>query len=668
MPPTVQINVGGQTVIIPGVYVSTSVTPVVPSGLLPTGPLVFVAFSYGGVPFTPINFTSAQGLQTAMRGAPSSDLVPFMFNPSSELNGTSFVTLINVGLNAQSSATIVSSGNTGVITMTSADYGTPSNEITYSISLGSIISGNTNTTAPITFPVSTIPVVSTIGFENSGVLLVGGVQCSYTNISPTSFNGVSGGTGTVNSGSTVQQLSGINMTLTDGFSGNSFTGYNLGTPFQIAYLGTSNSVTYTISSSITGKATQLQITSPNAGESVTINLTSQTYATMAQVVEEIEGTGFYTCNMIGNGVLPSYYFDVVSNVALPKPISNVDQYVNVTAALGDVVYWINSVANNYVTAVIPGSITSSPGLAPAPIALAYFTGANNQVPSLGNYASGFNVALTVPAWVVMADTQSLGVQALGAQHAATASTVAYQEWRRFVTGSQLNETPATASTNAHNLNEFFCTYCWPGIQATNVVTGLNQTYDGLHTAAAVAGIMTGNPVATPLTNKTLLGNGVEQLASLANIITMQDSGVLVLNYPSSTKIPTFLSDVTTWQNDSNPANVFNQQVACRFALSYYLTTQLQPYVGTIASNFNEANILNATKVALNSIIFNGQNSSGILNAWDTSSLTISYDGSTQAATVSVSVVFVGQNRFIIVNVTVNPLNINISSAGVVTNG
>ena len=50
MPPTVQINVGGQTVIIPGVYVSTSVTPVVPSGLLPTGPLVFVAFSYGGVP------------------------------------------------------------------------------------------------------------------------------------------------------------------------------------------------------------------------------------------------------------------------------------------------------------------------------------------------------------------------------------------------------------------------------------------------------------------------------------------------------------------------------------------------------------------------------------------------------------------------------------------
>ena len=393
MPPTVQINVGGQTVIIPGVYVSTSVTPVVPSGLLPTGPLVFVAFSYGGVPFTPINFTSAQGLQTAMRGAPSSDLVPFMFNPSSELNGTSFVTLINVGPNTQSSATIVSSGNTGVITMTSADYGTPSNEITYSISLGAV--------------------------------------------------------------------AGINMVLTDGFSGNSYTGYNLGVPFQIAYLGTSNTVTYTISSSITGKATQLQITSPNAGESVTINLTSQTYATMAQVVEEIEGTGFYTCNVIGNGLLPSYYFDVVSNVSLPKPISNVDQYVNVTAALGDVVYWINSVANNYVTAVIPGSITSSPRLAPAPIALAYFTGANNQVPSLGNYASGFNVALTVPAWVVMADTQSLGVQALGAQHAATASTVAYQEWRRFVTGSQLNETPATASTNAHNLNEFFCTYCWP---------------------------------------------------------------------------------------------------------------------------------------------------------------------------------------------------------------
>jgi hypothetical protein len=598
--PNVSIQVGGQTVIIPGVYVSDTVNPSVPSGLLPTGPLVFLAFSYGGQYLVPQNFTDANSLQAAMRGAPSSDLVPFMFNPSSELNGTSFVTLIPVGPNTTSTGTMVSSGSTVVASGISVQAGTPSNLITYSIAQGTL----------------------------SGTIVT---------------------------------------TITDGFSGQSYTSYNLGIPFQLAYTGAATGVTYTVSSTITGRATKLQITSPNPGESVTIDLTSSTYTTIANVIEEIEGTGYYTCNLLGNGELPSYYLDIISNASLPKPVSTVNQYVNVTATLGDIVYWLNTFSSSIATWGIPNGVTSAPGLQPVPISLSYFTGATNQVPSNSNYAAGFNAALNVPAWVIMADTQSTAVQALGAQHAATANSLPYQAWRRFVTGSQLGETYGTAITNARDLNEFFCSYFWPGIQATNVITGVNQTYDGLHVAAAAAGMMTGNPVATPLTNKTLLGNGVETTTSLANMIALQDGGVLVLNYPTTTKIPTFLSDVTTWQNDSNPANVFNQQVACRFALNYYLVTQLQPYVGTVASNFTEANILNATAVALNSVIQNGLNSAGILNSWDPNSLKANYVGAQQALYISVAVVFVGQNRFIVCDVTINPLNINISSTGTITN-
>lgn len=597
--PDVTISINGQIVSIPGVYTQTIVNPSVPSGFVPTGPLVFLAAGFGGVPYAATNYTDANSLQSAMRGAPSQDLVPFMFNPSSELSGTSLVTYINVAPNTQSSATILASGNTAVINMVSADYGTPSNLIQYSIATASI--------------------------------------------------------------------AGIAMTILDGFSGISYTGDNLGIPFQLAYTGTSSSVTYSIISTIAGKATSFVVSSPNVGESITLDLTTPTYSTVSAIVQALNGTGFYNCVMLGNGLLPSFYLDVIGATSLPAPISTVDQYVNITAALGAVVYFVNSSASVVATASIANGITSSPGRQPSLTAMNFFTGATNGVPSLANYASGFNVALQNPAWVVLADTQSAGVRALGAQHAAAASTLLQSKWRRFLTGSALNETSTTAQNNARTTNELMVTYCWPGIQATSTITGLNQTYDGLHVAAAVAGMMTGNSVPTPVTNATLLGNGVEQIANLATKMSLQNNGVLVLDYPTDTKIPTLLSDVTTWQNDSNPANVFNQQVACRFALSYYITRQLQPYVGTIQSNFDIQRARNSIISILNALIYNGTNSAGILNSWDASSLTLQYDGSTQTLYVAVSVVFVGQNRFIVVTVTVNPLNINISAQGVVTN-
>jgi hypothetical protein len=602
----VQISIGGQIAIIPGVYVQTQVTPSVPSGFLPTGPLVFLAAGQGGVPFTPYNYTDANSLIAAMRGASSQDYVNFMFNPSSELNGTSLVTYINVAPNTQSSATMQASGAQGVITLTSVNYGTPSNLINYSVAAGSV--------------------------------------------------------------------AGISMTLIDGFTGATASQDNLGVPFQLAYTGTSNSVSYSITSAVAGKATSFAITSGNAGESITLDLTTSTFGTMSAVIQALNGTGFYTCSVItGNGLENSYYLDVATSVSLPKPIATVNQYVNVTATLGDIVYFVNNnpVANTIATAKIAGSLTSVPGFIPVAVTNQYFSGATNVVPSLSNYASGLNVALNVPAWVVMTDKNNTalpGILALGSQHAALASTVLQGNWRRFLCGSAVNESAVTASSNARSQNEISTTYCWPGIIATNPLTGLTQTFDGNHVAAAVAGMMTGNPVPVPVTDVTLIGIGVEQITSIATMSQLQDNGVLVLASPSNTRLPTFLSDVTTWQNDNTAANVFNQQVSCRFALSYYITRQLAPYVGGIASNFTLAAAANSVKALLNSLIYNGNNAAGILNSWDPSTLVLQYNGPTQTLYVNVAVTFVGQNIFIVVTVTVNPLNITINSQGTVTNG
>ena len=600
--PSIQISVGGQIITLPGVYVNPSVAPNVPSGTIPTGPLIFIAAGYGGVPFQPTNYSDPNSLIAAMRGAPSSDFVQFFFDPNGgATNGTSLVTYINVAPNTQSSATILSSGTpaSGVISMTSANYGLPSNLIQYSISSGSI--------------------------------------------------------------------AGKAMTILDGYSNVSYTGNNLGIPFQLAYTGTATTVKYSVLSTIAGQATSFVISSPNVGESVTIDLTQQTYDQISDVVTYLNGTGFYSAYVISNGQLPSSYLDVVSNVALPAPVASVDQYVNVTATLGDIVYFINSVASTIATASIPSNITSSPSFAPANIALAYFSGATNGVPSLSNYANGLNVALNSPGWVVHIDSNSSGVRALGAQHAAQASSVVNGAWRRYFTGSALNETQATAETNASTISQINVSYFWPGVQRTNTTTGLNQYYDGNHVAAAAAGIATGNPVPLPMTNKNVTGNGVEQIASVASMAQLQDNGVIVLNYPLNTRVPTFLADVTTWQIDSNPANVFNQQVACRYALNYYFKSQLQPYVGVIESNFTITQIRNAVVNMLNSVIYTGNSSIGILNSWDPSTLVLIYDGSTQTLTINVNVVFVGQNIWIVVDYSINPLNIQVSSTGVITN-
>jgi hypothetical protein len=131
-------------------------------------------------------------------------------------------------------------------------------------------------------------------------------------------------------------------------------------------------------------------------------------------------------------------------------------------------------------------------------------------------------------------------------------------------------------------------------------------------------------------------------------------GVVIANVP-----PTITSDLTTWQIDNNPENVFEQQVKCRDWLAYSLSNGLAPYVGSIADSYDELRILNAAKATLNQLLYS-PGSNGVLNSWDPKQLVLNYTGSNQTASVSASVVLVGQNRFITEYVTIFPLNISIT--------
>lgn len=592
--PNLNVTWMGNTLIIPSAYYSDNVSASVSPANVNTPPLVLIGYSYGQQPFVPTSYATPQDLLNAIRGGPVSAFVPFLTNPSSELNGAQLITLINVGPNTQSSLQLLSSGAIGVLNLTSANYGLPSNLLQTSVASG------------------------------------------------------------VTAGRTV--------TLYDGYGNTTDIGQNLGVPFQFTYLGTSSGVTYSVPVS-GGAATNFIVQSPVSGESVNITLGSATYPTVESVVEYLNGTGHYTADVLSstNGQLPSTSLDQVTSGV----VASGSTAVNVYATLTDIAYWYNQFANDtngnsLVSAAIPSGVTSASGLLPAILSLTPFSGATSVPPTLANYASGFNVALGIPAWAVFADSNSSGVVALGTQHAITASTVANGKWRRFFSGSSQGDTASAAETAAIAQNSNRTVYVYPGIYRVNTTTGVNQLYAGLYAAAAAAGMATGNPPNIALTNKTLAGTGVEFNLTVSQINALQQAGVMPLWVPDNTPgVPTIVSDFTTWQNDANPENVFLQQMQCRDFLAYTMVNALQPYVGSTASPLTETTILNAAKAALNASIYTGSGN-GVIASWDPTTLQLVYNGSQQAAYVSVNVVLVGQNRMILIYVPILPLNFTVT--------
>lgn len=593
--PVEGITFDGQFIGLPGAYYADDVSPAAPVTPPTTPPLLFLGYGWGPKPFTPQTFVNPTDLTAALRGGPAAAFVPFIANPSPAVNGAQLVTFMDVSSNTQSRLELYS-GASGVLALTSTLYGPPSNQLTAAVA-----------------------------------------------------------------SETVAGVSGATLTLTDNFAATQLIGAGLGVPLQVAYSGTATTgIAFTVSG---GTSPFFQAYSPNAGETVTIPTGSGQYSTVSLLAEYLNGTGNWTAQVVSstNGQMPSVFLDPVSGVALSSPSGGMLQFSGVAAYANEPAFWVNQFAASLATAANVSGYARLPGAIPA----TFFSGATGVPPTAGSYASGLTAALSVPAWTVFCDSNAVAVQALMAAHCEIASSAPYGMWRRGFTGSSVGDTPSVTQTNAMNLDSLQMAYVYPGIYRTNTTTGVNQLYGGLYAAAAAAAIATGNIVALPLTNKALNGNGVEgpnaggQLTA-SQLVSLQNAGVMALwqtaqfNGP-----PTILSDVTTWQVDDNPENTSSQQVACRYWLAYSVVNALRQYVGTIASPTTEATILNALKRCLNALIYTGGSSNGVLVSWLKGSLVLTYDGTQQLASITVSVQLVGQNKYITVFASVEPLQFTI---------
>ena len=585
--PNMNINFGGNVLFQPNVYYQDNVSAYyVPANQL-TLPLIYIGFGYNGTAGQSYTFNTPADLLGFIRGGPASGFVNALMNPSPAYTGSNNITFIPVGMNTPATQTLLNEGGSGVIMMTTASSGVPSNLTQAEVTIGTQYSGYSS-----------------------------------------------------------------DITLYDGYANTTYTGNNLGVPFQLAYTGTATGVVTFSVSGTPGDATALTLASPNMGKSFTISLVPGAYSTVSQVVEYINGTGFYAATLISDtgGLLPSTWLSPTGSTTLTAAGTGALVYAPVIALPYDAAFWINQFASTIASAtVVSGASTSSPL---ASQALTHFSGAQSTPPTNASYASGFNTALNLPGWVVFADNNSLAVQVLGAQHAETASMPVSRANRRFFTGSNVGDSITTTQANAAAMNSLESCYVYPGITLVNTNTGQLQTYGGLMAAAMAAGIASSNQVALPLTNKPLNAVGVEYSLTPSELNQLQIGGIMpVMLGGANGTTPTIISDFTTWQVDANPLNVFTQQVACRWWLAYTMRNALQPYIGGIASPDTLTQISNATKAALNGSVYT-PGSNGVLASWDATSLVVSYDGPTQTASVTATATTVGQYRFITETVTV----------------
>ncbi len=584
----------GQTLIIPGAYYYDNVSAALSTTAALVPPLVWVCYSYGGTKNVPVNFNTAQDTLNFLRGAPCSALVPFIFTPSGELNGASIVTVIPVGSNTQASFTYNNGSSVPVLTATTVNQGLPSNLMQTSVTSGTI--------------------------------------------------------------------AGRYITLFDGYTNTSNYSDNLGVPFQIGYSGVATGVTFTVSQ-VGGQATAFTVSGAPSGQNFTAQLGPTGYSTITELVEYIQGTGFFNAQILNGGPtyshgnLPTNLLDAQGPVALSPIASGNVVYANVSAGLNDIAYWMQTSAAAFVN---PPTllVASSYANIPATIPLTHFTGGTNVPPLLADYAAGLNVALNIPGWVVIADQNITGLPQLLAQHAETASSITNRRWRRAISGSNIGDTVSVVTAVAQSMNAIQATYCYPGIYVNAQGTGINTLFGGYAVAAAVAGMMAGNPVMTPLTNKALTGNGVEVQITVPQVDTLQQAGVMPIWVSPDTGVPNIISDFTTWQNDANPENVFNQQVAGRQYLSYVMVQANAPYTGQIESSISIVTQKNANIAALNGQLVTATSTAGVLNSWDPASLKLNYNGGQQVTSVTFNCVFVGQNRFTIIEAFVQPLNLS----------
>ncbi len=260
--------------------------------------------------------------------------------------------------------------------------------------------------------------------------------------------------------------------------------------------------------------------------------------------------------------------------------------------------------NENFTLVTAEIASGTPTLVVAASSTPFGTAGTNPAPVQSDWETCVDLLRTEGIQGVIPVTEDAAVHVYTLDHAIEMSQLKIKKERRIFVGHDLGETVSDITTRAGNLNNHRALLVTPGIMRHNA-NGEVVTLPSVYTACAIAGMWVGAEFNYPLTFDYINALGLETKYELADIETLIQGGVLVVESVIG-KGYRIVQAVTTHISSDNP--VYRELSISSLAdiMSIELRDTLEElYVGKPYTNDTKESIKNTTISKLNLFVRNG---------------------------------------------------------------
>lgn len=409
---------------------------------------------------------------------------------------------------------------------------------------------------------------------------------------------------------------------------------NIGSMFTLSYKGTAAAAGYSVEKGSDGYASTLTLaTGDSIGalkEVKSFDLTSQSYQTMADLLQGISAVSGFSAGVVGSTVVETKYLDIVDPAVDCKTAP-----VTVTAKVGDAVHALRY--DSYVTLsatpldVTVGTTDNSATVTtssedtkfPEPFEKTFLTGGSTgQVPV--SWADKFKNVVGNDAYYIVALTDQENIHAELKAFLDEESDLGYS-YRGFV-GGGFNEEPEEMISRQISLKDERINLVGQSGYYANL-SGASVHIPAYLMAAYAAGVASSLRIGGALTNKYISLVSLDQELTGDQLDTLNSNGVIsiekVVNR-NATGGYRFVQDVTTYNSSNEP-------VKSRLSLGEltdFLFDDLKLY---LEQNFIGTNVRTTTaddiKAGVSSFLYNEASAdNGLITSYKESDITVSISG------------------------------------------
>lgn len=409
---------------------------------------------------------------------------------------------------------------------------------------------------------------------------------------------------------------------------------NIGSMFTLSYKGTAAAAGYSVEKGADGYASTLTLaTGDSIGalkEVKSFDLTSQSYQTMADLLQGISAVSGFSAGVVGSTVVETKYLDIVDPAVDCKTAP-----VTVTAKVGDAVHALRY--DSYVTLsatpldVTVGTTDNSATVTtssedtkfPEPFEKTFLTGGSTgQVPV--SWADKFKNVVGNDAYYIVALTDQENIHAELKAFLDEESDLGYS-YRGFV-GGGFNEEPEEMISRQISLKDERINLVGQSGYYANL-SGASVHIPAYLMAAYAAGVASSLRIGGALTNKYISLVSLDQELTGDQLDTLNSNGVIsiekVVNR-NATGGYRFVQDVTTYNSSNEP-------VKSRLSLGEltdFLFDDLKLY---LEQNFIGTNVRTTTaddiKAGVSSFLYNEASAdNGLITSYKESDITVSISG------------------------------------------